>query len=496
MIVISGFTPDDKVPGVVAAFQWAAGNLSIGAIALTCFLYGNPVAGGAAAANSITPVTTPEEADAAWGARSELARMAHAALDIPGVTLKGVAVAEAGGAAAATATLTVAGSWTTTGELTIQLDGTVFRIAFGSSVTTVTLAAAAIVASSNGQQDGRLFCLATNSSGVVTFTVSSKGVRGNQHTLYVVDKTLVPVGMTVAIAGGTALPNAGVPFTGGTGTDDVTAALAATASLQCDYEAYAHNDATNMGLVETATYNKAGFDIGLLQQYGTSTNGVMAGGIAIGQTAMNDPLGWCGWVQYGPEHPSRTTARLAALYSITDGGQPNTRYDGVILNGQPPHFALSDAPNRATLKAALNASLTPITTVDSKGVIVRAINSRSLNGSTPDYRTLDHGDTTVAIRIRKELVVAFAEAVLDNPYSGPDIPGEAPTEGTLTPGLWNSVAYDVMKLAEKNNWVQDVDAKPPQSVWDPVGKRVMSTIPCIAKLQAHQGGVVVRQQAA
>ena len=78
---------------------------SIGAIPLVCTLYGNKGSAGTAPLNSRSDCTTPEEADALCGARSELARMAHAALDVPGVTLKLVPVAEASGGAAGIVTV-------------------------------------------------------------------------------------------------------------------------------------------------------------------------------------------------------------------------------------------------------------------------------------------------------------------------------------------------------------------------------------------------------
>ena len=42
MLVIPGFTPDDKVPDVVARNEWGAGVQSIGSIPLYCVLFGNP----------------------------------------------------------------------------------------------------------------------------------------------------------------------------------------------------------------------------------------------------------------------------------------------------------------------------------------------------------------------------------------------------------------------------------------------------------------------
>jgi hypothetical protein len=159
---------------------------------------------------------------------------------------------------------------------------------------------------------------------------------------------------------------------------------------------------------------------------------------------------------------------------------------------------LSDNPNRATLKTALNNSLTPLVTVDGKLQFVRAICSRSLNGSTPDYRTYDRGDVAVALRVRKEALVLAAQMRAENPYAGPDISEELPPEGTLTPGLWKSSVFALMQRWEgpEYNWLEQVEANPPEATWDSTAKRIMSVIPTIAKTQNHQIGVIVRQQSA
>lgn len=583
-LVIPGYTTDDKVPGVVAINQWGAGKKSIGAIPLLAVLYGNLGSGGTGVANIRYEVTTPEEADALFNPRSEIARMGHAALDVPGVALRLVGVTEANGGTAATYALDIAGSWSTSGELGIQLDEVVLRVAVAASHTPTTFGDA-LRDAINQAQNGRLFCTAVNTTGHIVLTVYSVGVRGNQHIAFL-DKSLIPSGMTVvpdqlanvvevgtgptitvagtdtidgtyvvtislggangtatfgvtrnaiSLASGVTVPttpflytipgtsivitfgsgthvlntthtwtgvaalsNGGVPFMGGAGTDDIQAALDGTESVTNDYIGLAHNDATNVGKVETDTNAKAAFDVGRLQQYVTCSHRGLTTALALGQTGMNDQLGTCLWPQNHVEHPSRTAARVAALFSITDGAQPNTNYDDVVIPGAAPHKVDGDIPNRATLKSALNNSLTPLVTVDGKLQFVRAICSRSLSGSTPDYRTYDHGDVAVPIRVRKELVALGQQLKAANPFDGPDVEEGLPPIGTFTPKLWDSRVNALLEeWASSNfNWLQDVAANPSQSVWDPDAKRVMSLVPTIAKHQFHQLGILVRQTAA
>lgn len=493
--IINGYGPDDFVPGTVAKNEFGAGKTSVGQAALKCVLYGNKTSAGTVANATKVPVTTPEEADTYFGVRSELARMCEAALDIPGVTLEAIAVAEAAGAAA-TVTLTITGTFSTAGSIKLQIDECVFIVNFAASDNTVTLAAAAVVLAANGAKNGRLPTVASNLSGVVTLTVASVGARGNQHTAYIVDQSLRPTGMTLVLAGGTALSNGGIPFTGGSGTDDIDAALTATVNEQQDYIALAHNDATNVGKIETSVNAKAAFDVGLLEQYVVALNGNQGSAIAIGKTQMNDVLGSCFWAQFHPEHPSRLAARLAALFSTVENADPNHNYDNEELPGAAPHFNLKDSPTRALMKSSLSQGIAPLKTVNGKLQIVRAIQSHCLNGAIPDYRTLDRSEATVPIRMRKEVVALDAQLREENPYAGPDLENNAlPPEGTITPTIWGSHVLKLLKEKEAANWLTAVDSHPPQPSWDSDGERIMAVVPNIVKQQNHQTGVIVRQQA-
>ncbi len=511
--------------------------------------------------------------------------MAHAALDVPGVTLKLVPVEEVSGGTAATFIVDIAGTWSASGELTLQLDEEVIRVAVAASHTPTTFGDA-LEDKANQAQNGRLFCTASNTAGRVTFTVANLGVRGNQHIAFL-NTSLLPSGMTVTpdqlspvtrsgsgpiiavfgsdtidatyvikittggtigtaqytlqINGGTpssptaipvaatptalagtsaitftstagtyvlnetytftgvaALSNGGIPFSLGAGTDDLDDAIDGTESVTNDYIGLAHNDVTNVGKMETATNAKAAYDVARLEQYVSVRNRGLSDGIALGQTGMNDQLGTCPWAQNHPEHPSRLAARIAALFSVTDGGNPNTNFDDVVVPGAAPHYSEADNPNRSTLNSALNNSLMPLITVDGELRIVRAICSRSLSGSTPDYRTYDHGDVAVAIRVRKEAVALGQALKAGNPYDGPDVEEGLPPPGTFTPKRWEAEVNALLEewASPRYNWLQDVEANPCQAVWDTVAKRTMSVIPTIAKHQFHQLGVLVRQQAA
>lgn len=590
MIIIPGFTSDDKVPGVVAKNDWGAGQQSIGAIPLACVLFGNKTSGGSAPLNTRKQITTPEEADAIFGARSELGRMLVAALAVDGVTLYGVAVEEVSGGTAATLTIDLGGAWSTAGEIGFQFDEEKIRVAIAAS-DTLTTAGDAIEDKINQAQNGRLFCVAQNTAGRIVLTVQNLGTRGNQHVAFL-DTSLLPPGMTAKFdqlsdvvkvgagpsitvsgsddedavwvatlstggANGTAkfdltkngqsvvtavtvpttpftyavpgtidmvitwgsgthvlnnthtwssagtLVNGGVPFMGGVGSDDIDDALDATESVTNDYVGAAHNDVTNVGKLEVKINAKAAFDVGRLEQYVVARTRGLSDAIALGQTGMNDQLGTCAWVQNHVEHPSLVAARLAAHYSVTDGGQPNTNYDDDVLPGAAPQYRDADVPNRSTLKSALNNGITPLVTVDGKLQIVCAITSRSLNGTTPDYRTFDHGDVAVPIRVRKELV-ALGKSLKDknnggNQWMGPDVEEGLAAAGVMTPRFWRDQVHAKLQLWETDqyNWLSDVESNKPKAEYQSgPPPRIMSIVPTVVKPKFHQLGLIVRQTAA
>src|SRR6185369_1869197 len=231
-VVIAGLTPSYKLPGAFRETKYGQGKVSVGGTQIILTVTGNKLTSGSATADQdIVPIYDEDGADAALGAGSEGAIQCYAALAIDGIVLEAAPVAEASGAAAATLTVTFTGTWSTGGTPVLYLFGKAigFNVSAGG---TVTDAAAALVAEINGQP--RFFCSATNSSGVVTITVRSKGVRGNDYIARK-DMTASPTGLVMTLTGGTALTGGMVPFTGGSGADDVTTVLSLLSTGTHDY---------------------------------------------------------------------------------------------------------------------------------------------------------------------------------------------------------------------------------------------------------------------
>lgn len=492
-IVIPGFVDSDKVPGSVIETVYGRGKQSIGANPVLLVVTGNKITAGIATPDQdINPIFSETDADNYYGAGSEIAMQCYAALQIPGVTLYGAPVAEAASSpASATLTVTVGGTWTTSGTLTLRLAGKRISIAVGSTDSTTTVAAN-LSAAINGV--ARLPMTASPSVAVVTVTVLSKGTRGNDY-VGATDLSAAPSGLTCALAGGTALTGGVTPFSAGAGADNVTNVLALLTTQVWDYQAWAQADATNAALIKAQLESQAG---PLLQHPGFAVFGKNRGtaaAISFAQTTLNEQLACVVHMTNGETSPAQMSAQLAAIFSTIAGANPNARFINTVMPTVAPQSQRADVPGRSTLNALLNAGVSPLTTVNGTVQLVDAIQTHCLNGSAPDFRTYHVSDVFVPVRVSKELSIQWAIFSAANPYAGPDpTDGQQPApEGTATPTLWIAEATQLLKSFEALNWLQDVDKNPVIAEWNSVSKRIMSAVPNVVRSQNISTGISVRQ---
>jgi len=495
-IVIPGFVDSDKVPGAVIETVYGRGKQSLGANPVLLVVTGNKLTAGTAVADQdINQVFSENDADTLYGAGSEIAMQCYAALQFPGVALFGAPVAEATSSpVSATLTLTVGGTWSTSGTVLIRLAGKAIAVAVGSS-DPINTVATNIANAINGVQ--RLPMSASPASAVVTVSVLSKGTRGNDYVC-AKDLSSAPAGLTLTLAGGSVLTGGVTPFSGGAGADSVATVLGLLTTQIWDYQAWAQNDATNAGLIKAQLESQAG---PLLQHPGFAVfgkNRSTSTSISFAQTTLNEQLACVAHMTNGETHPCQMAAQLASLFATTVGANPNTRYINAVMPTVAPHSQRADIPGRSTLNALLNAGVTPFTTVNGVVQVVDAIQSHCLNGSSPDYRTYHVGDVFVPIRVSKELGQQWSIFSAANPYAGPDpSDGQQPApQGTATPSLWVAEGTALLKQFEGLNWLQDVDANPMIAEWNTTSKRIMSAVPNIVRAQNIQAGISVRQTAA
>ncbi|ESQ78513.1 phage tail sheath subtilisin-like domain-containing protein [Asticcacaulis sp. YBE204] len=226
-------------PGAYAEFDFSQLESGLIAPRLRTVLFGHKVAAGIKATNTLIRVNTASEAIAYFGRGSMLARMVEKyRLNDKTVPLYAVAVPEPAGNAA-TGTIVIGGT-TAAGTLCLYVGGQKLPIQVNAAQAT-TATATAIGAAINAAVD--LPVTASVAASTVTLTARHIGTLGNgidiRHS-YRVDEA-APVGMTVTI---TAL-------SGGTGSADLTAALAAVGDEYFSAFVSPFADATNVALLET-----------------------------------------------------------------------------------------------------------------------------------------------------------------------------------------------------------------------------------------------------
>lgn len=500
---IVGFSSTDFVPGFVGQTVFGAGQLSASDVPIKLHLIGNKTSAGTRTANQDTdPVFSETEAETFWGPGAELTRMAAGALLIPGVQIYGSAVSDPGGTAA---TMTIAIATNATGDggtFVYFIGGVRVEVPYASGETAITTIADRVASRIN--TNTKLPCTAANSSGTVTLTMKQTGPRGNDIIVRQ-DISGAPAasGTTSTLGGGSAVSGLGRKFGSGATADDLTTVATNTFPGWYQRVALAARDATQLGVWETSMDSKAGPLEGRPQHTVASVNGTLAAAQSLSQTTLNNPRFQLLWMLNGETDPAVVGATFAALRAVTEQGDPGASYDGAVLPGVAPHTRDVDKPQRATKVSALQTGVTPITTEDSSAKIVRSITTKCLNGSDPDYRTLDTGTAYVPDFIRYDTGLLWTtEYVVSNPLVADDAAPEQPERksGFATPKRWNQRLFQRLKEHEAGTTVPsgipqiiDVDLNQPASVFDKTAKRIMSAVRVVPSPRQHQIGVSVLQ---
>lgn len=528
IIVIPGLSNATKRPAFYGQIVNPAGALSNSSIPLLLLLVGNKTSAGNMTADAQpVQVTSVDDVDFQAGPGSELACMAYgiggtgaqggtvggafAVAALLGVPVFLAAVTEASaGPVAATATITIAGSWTAGGTLRFRLSGVPIFVNVGPN-DTPTNVAVNICNAING--NARLPFTAGNIAGAVTLTTKNLGLRNNWHSLYK-DMTAAPAGLTATLAGGAAMTGGGFHFTGGAGSDSPSALLANIVATQYDRIAYSCGDntldTTNIALWKTQLNNQSAPTSGILQQLVIASNDTLTNAASIAQTTLNNTRFQ---VLHGlniETHPSVVAAIFAATRCGSEQIDPNAYYDSKIapnaLPGVAPQTQNVDRHTATTEETALGEGVTPLLTFPDGSVrISRAITTYCKNGSNPDYRVLDTNQTTVPDFVLQDLGSIWTTSFLPN---NPNVEDNAPTEiksarsGVATPNDWSSTANaELQNLANGVGLssglpILDLNqtlANPVVSVFvGGVTPRIMSAVSIVPAAKQHIIGVSVR----
>ena len=492
-LVIQGFSSDDKRPGSFRETKFGQGRVSIGSIPVRVVCTGLLASDATITADQdVVQVFSEDDAITKGGARGEITLQAIAALQVPGVEVWMAPVANPGTPTAASLTILVGGT-ASYGTLRFRIGAQPFSVgvATGDSVNDI---ASAISDAANSVANSP--CDATVSTATATLTAASTGARGNQILFYW-DSSECP-NLTLTVTGGTAI-HAGhlAPLHNGAGADSVANVLALLADDTYDYLAVAQNDVTNAALVKAHLASQAMAGTSHLEHALYCSGDAYATALTLAATTLNDQRSAVGWLENSETPPASVAATLAALRGSIAQQMPNYKWAGQTVPGVLGQYFKGDIPGAATQKAALNNGLTPLITQNngSSVTLLRGIVSHCLDGTSPDYRTLDWADVDVPDRVNKEVGALWDEVAAANPYAQPD-PADgdpAAAEQVLTPSRWNAKVTKLLQDKQDDRWIYDVANNLPTSEWDSERKCIMSAIPTVVLPKSFQLGASVRQ---
>ena len=499
VFVNGGFSNTDKVPGAYGEVAPATGAISASSIPLKVLLVGLKTSDGSAVVEQdILPIYSLNDSIVAYGARSQITNMAKAALNSgQPVLLYAVACTEAGTVAAqVTVTFTVGSAWTAPIQYTATIDGQdiSFSIPVGATVTQIAASFASAI-----NAFPQLPVVATSATGVTTIKAANLGTSGNTY-IYFEDKTLA-TGLTTAIAGGTVLPGGGVPFSGGTGTESVANVQALIYTQQYDRIAIGQVDATNIALWITQLNAQAMPTDNHRQQVVVGFNGTYAAATTLATTNLNNSRFQLVEYQNCESPPWEIAAAMAATRCGFEQNDPDASFDGMILKGIRGQRAKADIPSHPQQVALLNNGVTPVTTdLNGNAVVVRAITSRSLNGTIPDYRLLDTSQQTVPDFVLTDLMLLWTTEYLP---ANPRVQNDPPNANVLPAGVATPLGWQ----RKVNGYLQTKASQPqpivvapspstqPSATWNTVANCIQLVCPVVPSPNQHQVLISVRPTA-
>lgn len=398
-IVIAGLAANDPVPGVYVQTNFAQGDVAGSSAERPIVVLANKLAVGTAVNDTTiygpdTLVQLQTEADmiALAGAGSEAHRMYRRIVKINNSTaVYWVFVSENGSAVQATGTITIATTSTGSGSQRTWIGDEFIETGFIAG-STPTVIAGDIVTNINSR--AYLGVTAANVAGVITLTARQKGPRGNDIRF----QTWITPGVGTTT---TATSDAGL--SGGTTADSPTTALQTILPRGFYYIVSADGTSTWLSAVSTQVGLQADPLIGIRQRFVAASVDTLANSITIA-TGLNSARGGLVWQEKSQWTPAELAANQAAIFGREEiAPNPETNFCGYGNDEESSPYWLvpksrvdAAVPTRPSIKSALNNGLMPIgVNTNGSTYLVAAITTRSLSGSTADYRTRPWHKVTV-----------------------------------------------------------------------------------------------------
>jgi len=501
-ISIPGLDASDPVPGVYIYENFAAGPAAGSGAERKILVLANASAAGLATRDTViygpgTPVQLQTESDmiTLGGPGSEAHRMFRRIAAVNGsTTVEWLFVTSSGGTAASgTVTIATSASGNGTHRLYVGDEFVETSILTGDTVTTI---AAAIKVSVNAKTHWPV--TADNSAGVLTLTAKIPGPRGNWIRFM--------AAITSGI-GSTTTATADAFLTSGATADSNTNALATLLSKSYYRIVSSAEDATQLGALVSQVATQSLPITGIRQRVFSASIDTLANATTIA-TGINSVRCEITWSEKSPWTPAEIAANLAAVVSLYEtspnpktnfagfGGDANTQAAWKMQRSRTD----TAAPTRPQQKSALNNGLSPVA-VTSNGatVLVNRITTRSLSGSTADYRIRDSHKVTIMDFFSDDLaaktVLQYSgRRIANNPPKGTQPPGP----DTVTPDDYRACILGLINEYEDNGLLQDVPTIKANTVvqreTNP-STRMTARIPLATVDNAFQFGVEIAQVA-
>lgn len=448
-IIPTSIADNNPLPGVYYQTTYAQGPSSGPVGSYSILLMGNKSSAGTAddgytvnGPDTQTPLRNEADCISLYGPGSELHGMYRAALKAyPGASIYGVVVKESTGSAA-TGTITVTNNATANSTLRIWVEDEFVDVGIVSG-DTPTLIAQAIASAVNAKLHFPV--TASPSSGTVTLTAKCKGLRGN--AIGILAKVLVSCGVVVT-------PSVPTKLSGGTTADSVARALESILGQRFYYIATAVTDSTNLGLIVAQIASQALASSGITQRLIFGSNDASLANVITLATGINHERATVAYQCEGDASGGKLAASLAGCLaareasfttkSLNHNNLGDTADTSTMWTVQAPLSGRRLTQNEQI--SCLNNGISPVRpTRGGKTEVVKVITTKSLNGSTSDYRVRDWHIVTVGDRFGDAVMAAQRaqfgnKLVADDPAEGEQTPPD-----TVTPRLMTALLSTQVK---------------------------------------------------
>lgn len=392
---LTGVDPTDPTPGTKRELLVAQSPSGTASPERMVLLYGNKTSAGTETTNTLDPgrpVVDLADCYTRAGRRSEIAWLYRSFTAIPqAATIHMIAVPEDGSATAATRAYTFATTATGNTNLVIEWGGYQLFVPVATDDTAIVVAAAAAAAITDWEEGTVPFTAAVGSSPndhVLTLTAANLGPRGDLVLGRVRMYFQKSVAMTVTAGS----------VTSGTGDDDFTTAYAQAATGTYFYQVNPKHTTSS----PSATDNGVGEGAAYITTQLLPTNGkeqmMFFGLVGTGSqattvaTTVNNAWVQFFWAENNPWTPGMLAAHHCAVIRSAQIGHPGANLTGYTSGDSsiylvPRPYDVADYPTATEIRTALNNGYCPVAFNRlGKAYLVRQVTSRSLQGSSNDYR--------------------------------------------------------------------------------------------------------------